>query len=601
MEIQEEEVGRVEGMGAILKEGGVFFRVWAPDVEHVFVIGDFNDWSKTANELNHEGEGYWGGEVQGAKPGQQYKFLLQTKQGELQKNDPYAREVTASNGNSVVSDPAFEWTDADFQTPAWNTMVIYEMHVGTFYAKEAGKPGTFQAVRERLPYLKALGINAIEIMPPTEFPGGYSWGYNPSHPFALETAYGGVQDFKSLINAAHQHGIAVLMDIVNNHFGPDDLDLWQFTGWNENGGGGIYFYQDWRAETPWGNTRPDYGRKEVRQYIRDNSLMWLEEYHIDGLRTDALAFVRNVKGENDPSMDLPDGWSLMKWINEEVKKRFPWKITIAEDLRNNEWITKPEGEGGQGYGAQWDNEFVHVLRRSLISVDDKDRNIQEIENVVMKTYNGNAFQRVIYTESHDEVSHGQARIPYEIAPGENDNWFAKKRSVLGAVATLTSPGIPLLFQGQEMLEGGWFEDTKPLNWDNFSQFKGITKLYRDLIKLRSDQMGTTKGLTGNNTQILHVNESEKILAFHRWENGGPKDSVVIVLNFANKEHRDYNIGMPEGGLWKIRFNSDWKGYSPEFGEVDVFDTEAYESMKDGQGYNANFTIAPYGALLLSRD
>lgn len=597
-----EETLKIEGMGAIFHKEGVFFRVWAPDVLEVSVVGDFNGWSKEKNKLIHEGDGYWGANIPEAKVGQQYKFHLKTQNyGELEKNDPYAREVTNSAGNSVIYDPSFEWSDEGFQTPSWNNMVIYEMHVGTFNVKEQNKPGDFYGVKERLPYLKALGVNVIEIMPPTEFPGGYSWGYNPSHPFALESEYGGARALKELVNSAHQSGIAVVLDIVYNHFGPGDLDIWRFNGWSENDGGGIYFYQDWRGKTPWGHNRPDYGRAEVRRYIRDNALMWLEEFHIDGLRTDAIAFIRNVNGENDPSTDLPDGWSLMKWVNEEIKARFPWKITIAEDLQNNEWITKPEGAGGQGFGSQWDSLYVNHVRETLKVVNDPDRDMNKLVKAVTNCFNGDAFQRVIYTESHDEVANGSARLPEEITPNDVNNWFAKKRSILGAVLTMTAPGIPMIFQGQEMLEGGWFQDNKPLDWSRFSEFKGITKLYRDLIKLRTNSQGLTKGLSGQHLNIIHVNHDQKILAYHRWEEGGPKDSAIIVLNFADKTHENYNIGMPEAGLWKVRFNSDWKGYDSQFGDQFAYDTETYESMKDGQGYNANVNLAPYSALILSRD
>jgi 1,4-alpha-glucan branching enzyme len=574
----------VAGMGAIFHSKGVFFRVWAPHAQKLYVTGEFNNWSDSQHEMAPEENGYWGLNIEEAKAGQQYKFLIHTTDGILSKNDPYAKEVTNSVGNSIIVDPHFDWTDEDFKMPAWNELVIYEMHVGTFNVKDDGKPGTFDGVRERLSYLKALGINAIEIMPPIEFPGGYSWGYNPSHPFALESDYGGVQSFKQLVNAAHGQGIAIIMDIVYNHLGPGDLDLWQFDGWKENDGGGIYFYQDWRARTPWGDNRPDYGRTEVRHYIRDNALMWLDEYHVDGLRTDAIAYIRNVNGGDNPQEDLPDGWSLMKWVNEEVKRRFPWKITIAEDLRNNEWITKKEEEGGEGFSTQWDAAFVHPVRYALTATNDADRNMDEVCNAVSKYYNGDAFQRVIYTESHDEVANGKSRVPEEIAPNDSQCWFAKKRSILGAVLTFTSPGIPMIFQGQEMLEGGWFEDTRPLNWENYAEFRGIVKLYRDLIRLRTNTGGISKGLSGQHTKIIHINNEDKVIAFHRWSEGGPKDSVIIVLNFSDKAHENYNIGIPEEGLWKVRFNS-----------------ETFESKKDGQEYNANVSLAPYNALILSRD
>lgn len=591
----------VEGMGSIPHEKGVYFRVWAPHAKKVFVTGEFNDWSKNKHPMRHEGNGYWGVNVSEAAPGNQYKYILQTDMGLLYRNDPYARELTNSVGNSIITDPHFEWTDHDFQTPSWNELVIYELHIGTFNVKEDGKSGTFETAKQRLGYLKALGINALEIMPATEFPGGFSWGYNLSHPFAIESDYGGVKGFKELINAAHELGIAVILDVVYNHFGPADLDLWQFDGWSENGAGGIYFYQDWRAETPWGHTRPDYGRPEVRQYLRDNALMWLDDYHIDGLRTDALLFVRNAQGKNLPEADLPDGWSIMKWINEEVNKRYPWKIMIAEDLQDNEWITKRSEENGQGFNTQWDPGFTFSVRDVLKVPEDASRDLEKIKFAIEHNFNGDAFQRVIYTESHDDVANGKTRVPEEIAPDDSQGWFAKKRSVLGAVMVFTCPGIPMIFQGQEFVETGWFDANNPLDWSNFSNFKGIARLYRDCIRLRRNVDGLTKGLSGQHTRIIHVNNEDKVIAFHRWYDGGPKDSTLVVLNFANKEHKDYVIGVPEEGLWKVRFNSDWKGYDESFTDSPALDAETFESRKDEQEYSIAINLGPYNALILSRD
>src|SRR4051812_17844025 len=168
-------VTHIEGMGAITHDNGVYFRVWAPHAKKVFVTGDFNGWSKNKHPMAHEGNGYWGVNISDAEAGNQYKYILQTDMGLLHRNDPYARELTNSAGNSIITDPNFEWTDQDFQMPSWNELVIYEMHIGTFNVKEDGKPGTFETARQRLGYLKALGVNAIELMPATEFPGGISW------------------------------------------------------------------------------------------------------------------------------------------------------------------------------------------------------------------------------------------------------------------------------------------------------------------------------------------------------------------------------------------------------------------------------------------
>lgn len=592
----------IAGMGSILHSKGVFFRVWAPHAKRIFVAGDFNNWSPDTDEMKHEDNGYWGLDLPKARAGQAYKYVLETDNGRLFRNDPYAKEIAGSHGNSIITDPYFEWTDHDYKMPDWNKLVIYELHVGTFNRKDETRPGTFHDVIEKLDYLHDLGVNALEIMPPVEFPGGVSWGYNPSHPFAIESEYGGINGFKALINEAHKRGIAILLDIVYNHFGPDDLDLWRFDGWSENDGGGIYFFQDWRRKTPWGDSRPDYGRDEVRQYIRDNAIMWLDEFRVDGLRTDAISFIRNVNGENNPANDIPSGWSLMQWINKEIAERFPWKITIAEDMQCNEWITKGREEGGEGFDTQWDAAFVHPVRRVLSASDDEERNMEDLAKAITYSYNNDTWQRVIYTESHDEVANGKTRVVNEIAPDETHNWFARKRSTLGAVLVFTSPGIPMIFQGQEMLEDGWFSDTRPLDWSKAGAFEGIVKLYRDLIHLRTDRHGVTKGLTGRQTEILYLNEEENIIAFSRKDQGGSKDTTVIVINFANKEQKDFIIPFPEAGLWKVRFNSDWKGYDPEFHDNFAYDTETLNPNADENGaFHARVSMAPYNAIIYSLD
>ena len=315
---------------------------------------------------------------------------------------------------------AFDWGDDAFHQATGNELVIYEMHVGTFNVKEEGQPGTLDSAIDKLPYLQQLGINAVEVMPIAEFAGDFSWGYNPAHPFAVASIYGGPDALKRFVKAAHAQGIAVIVDVVYNHLGPSDLDLWQFDGWSENEKGGIYFYEDRRANTPWGETRPDYGRDEVRRYLRDNALMWFEEYHADGLRWDMIAYIKSIDGSDDnPANDIPEGWSLMQWINVEIKQRFPGKISIGESMKNNPWIIKEVGAGGAGFNAQWDAEFVHPVRQAVIIRDDRARDLGAVSRAIDHRYDLDVFRRIIYTESHDEVANGGARVPEEIWPGKS--------------------------------------------------------------------------------------------------------------------------------------------------------------------------------------
>lgn len=587
------------GMGSILFPGGVAFRVWAPFASAVAVAGEFNNWSETANPLASEGNGNWSGEIANGEIGHQYKFVLTNPNlpEPLWKRNPYASELVNSSGNCIIHDPNFDWTGDNFTMPSWNELVIYEMHVGTFNDSPGAGPGTFEEIIPKLPYLRDLGINAIEILPVAEFPTDYSWGYNPSQPFAVERALGGPQGLYRFIKAAHKHEIAVILDVVYNHLGPNDLDLWRFDGWSsDQNDGGIYIYDRSRAHTDWGDTRPDYGRGEVRQYLRNNALFWLHKYRLDGLRFDSTINIRKT-----PSDDIPDGWSLLQWINDAIRREQPWKITIAEDLQNNEWLTKDTGAGGAGFGSQWDAGFVHPIREAVITREDSWRNMFAVRDALYHRYNTDAFGRVIYTESHDEIANGKARVPEEIWPGNADSWFSKKRSTLGAALVFTAPGIPMIFQGQEFLEDEYFRDTVPLDWPRLNAFEGIFKLYRDLIRLRRDWFNNTRGLRGQNINVHHVNNADKVIAFHRWQNGGPGDNVVIIVNFANRAYESYTLGFPQEGVWRVRFNSDWSGYDPAFGNNPTFDTYAGYSPMDNMPCQASLSLGPYSAVILSQD
>lgn len=589
-----------QGMGAIVHKDGVAFRVWAPNAQSVFVKGDFNDWSDSATPLSHEEKGYWYADVSSARPGHEYKYVIVNGDRKLERIDPYARQVTNSTGNGVIYDTcSFDWKEDKFELPPHNELVIYEMHIGSFFTDADGKPGGFDDAMEKLEHLKRLGVNAIQIMPIAEFAGDYSWGYNPAHIFAVESIYGGPHNFKLFVREAHKRGIAVILDVVYNHFGPSDLDLWQFDGWQENGKGGIYFYNDHRADTPWGSTRPDYGREEVRRFIHDNARMWLEEYHVDGLRYDSTLYIRCIDGNE--ANELPDGWRLMQQINGDLRARFPHCITIAEDLRNNPWITRPTEENGAGFHAQWDANFVHPVRGVVVLIQDEYRSMEAVRHAISFRYEGDAFRRVVYSESHDEVANGRARVPQEISPGDPTGWYAQKRSTLAAGLVFTSPGIPMLFQGQEFLQGEWFRDDVPLNWDLNEQYQGIVRLYRDLIQLRLNANGHSRGLCGQFLNIFHVNEADNVLAFQRWDQHGPGDDVVVVLNFNNVPRENYEIGMPATGRWKLRLNSDATIYSKDFQGFFSTDTEAFEGGRDGLDAHATVSIGPYSMLIFTRD
>ena len=236
---------------------GYQFSVWASYAKSVSLVGDFNDWDEDQDAMQQVDNGIWWVDIPTAANNDQYKFCIEPADNKKStKNDPRARKMTNSVGNSIIYDDDFNWKIDDFELPPIHQRIIYEMHIGTFN-QISDQRGTFNSAIEKLDDLVELGVNVLEIMPVNEFAGDISWGYNPAAPFAVEEAYGGPDGLKKFIDAAHQRGIGVILDVVYNHFGPSDLDIWQFDGWSENDKGGIYFYNDHRSSTPWGETRPD--------------------------------------------------------------------------------------------------------------------------------------------------------------------------------------------------------------------------------------------------------------------------------------------------------------------------------------------------------
>src|SRR4051794_11998354 len=594
-------------MGALPYAGGTTFRVWAPHAQGVFVTGSFDDWAGSRHALARDADGSaetWSADVDGVSAGDEYKFTIRTPDGDLMRVDPYARLVTNSVGNAIVYDPtAFDWGNAELRMPGWDDVVIYELHVGTFNAK-SDRRGDFDRAARRLPYLHDLGISAVQVMPPFEFAGDISWGYNPAHLFAIESGYGGPDAFKRFIKSAHELGIAVIVDVVFNHLGPSDLDLWRFDGWSENDGGGGYFYEDARAVTPWGATRPDYGRGEVRTFLRDSALTWLEEFRCDGLRFDSTLFVRTIDG--DPSRResaIADGWSFLGWVNDEIRRRQPWKLTIAEDLFDDPALTRPTSEGGAGFDAQWDAGFIRRIRPAIVAANDRDRDITAVADGISGDGRGPALSRVIYTESHDDVADGDVRVPEAITPGDAGSWWARKRSTLGSAIVLTSPGIPMLFQGQELLEDRWFDDTVALDWSKAHSNDGILRLHHDLIALRRtrDDDAATRGLRGEHVDVLRADPDAKILAFHRWARGGRHDDTVVLANFADRHVNDLRLGLPAPGRWRVRLNSDSATYALEFGGHEANDLDADGGPLDGCAQSGLVSVGPYSAVVLSRE
>jgi 1,4-alpha-glucan branching enzyme len=584
----------IAAFGATPHAGGTTFRVWALHATHVFVTGEWNGWRQDADELRVEAPGVFAGDVAAAKPGQKYQYVLETDGKRVVRSDPRARAMTASNGPGVIVDAsAYAWASPRFKAARVPEQVLYELHLGTFNVP-AGQPrGTWRSAADKLDHLAALGVTTIEVMPPAEFPGDRSWGYNPSVPFALEHAYGTPDDARAFVDQAHARGIGVVIDVVYNHWGPNDMPMWCFDG-DCLGAGGAYFYTDARQKTDWG-PRPDFGRREVRDYIRDNALAWLTEYRADGLRWDSTVNIRQWKG-----MDLPEGWTVMQVTQQAIRTIAPESLQIAEDFRGSTAIGKPVAAGGAGFDAQPDGAFFHPLDDALTSPSDAGRDMLALRAAITNRLGAVAAGRVIYTESHDEVANGRQRIPEMITPGDAASFFARKRSTLGAAVVLTSPGLPMLFQGQELLEDKWFSDDRPIDWSKADSHAEILALYRDLVALRRNRDGTTRGLQGENVNVFHASNTTRVIAYHRWQSGGAGDDVVVVANFSNVAFPRYDMGLPRPGTWHARLSSDDQRYGADYGGLGAGDVVASASPRDGLPASGSVALGRYGVVILSQ-
>ncbi len=598
-------------LGATLhKDGTTTFRVWAPFVDAVAVNIQGRASLALTQEVGHPdpADTVWTGTAAGTKAGDQYRYAIQFGGVMREFNDPRAQQLTGfdANARSVIIDSTFDMPP--FTEPTFNAMVIYELHIGTFNK-------TFTGAVAKLDYLQNLGINAVEVLPITqnpEFsdhtPPDHDWGYDPVQLFAVKTQYGTPQEFKEFVKQCHQRQIAVIVDVVYNHLVDNNL-LKRFGGVAPATiPDGIFFYGGDRAHTGFG-PRHDFGRPQVRQYINDNALLLFREYGVDGLRFDDTLDIRTFKSAGGRVANH-EGAQLLREINASYRNtapQQPGKMTIAEDLQSAGEVTQHAGPAALDFNSQWDDTLFGVLRGAVVAVRDEDRNLRDIKGALEKKLAADVFSRVVYTENHDKVGHpeqGERRLPRLIDVGNPESIFARKRSTLAAAIMLTTPGIPMLFQGQEMLETRDFGFIRPTDVDFMRaadpKYRGVVQMYRDLIALRRNLGGKTGGLTGQHLNVFHLDDGNKTLAYHRWEHGGAGDDVVVVVNLSNTVQPTLNIGFPRESRWVVRFNSGAKVYDPTFDNGDSFDTVASPGAIDGLNFNANVGVGPYSVVILSQ-
>jgi len=569
--------------GTLTSDGGAVFRVWAPGASKANVAGEFNNWSTTSLPMSRSG-GYFTRRV--APPvaaNQMYKYVFN---GDNWKTDARGRAMNqGSYDNTYLIDPfAHTWNDQDYWTPAFEDMVIYELHVGTFSGRNDGlnRLGRYRDVVDRhLDHLLALGVNAVELMPITEFDYHESWGYNPINQWAPENAYGSPEDLKYMIDVLHQNGIAVILDIVYNHFSPSGNFLWYYDGTQ------IYFANP-AVQTPWGS-QADFARPEARDYFADNVFHWLDEYHADGFRMDATRYMRDnwifPAGQ-------PEGWSLMQVINDRIDARKAQAISIAEELPNEPAITRATDAGGAGFDSQWHDQFNDDVRQEVFDAAYGDPEMWKIRDAINATDHPNKTHLVRYVESHDEAD--DTRLAVVIDGGDPYGKWAKGRSKLIQGLTILTPGIPMFLQG-----GEWMEDTpfgsgwgNRIDWSKATSRAPIVRFFRDVIAVRKSNCGFRSNA---GFSIHHVDESDNVIALYRWCQ--PDNDLIVIASLNNSDLHDYRVGLPKDGTWYEILNSQAEVYlgngSGNGGSV-VSEAIPY----DGMPYSAMLTVPEMGLLVL---
>lgn len=564
--------------------GGAVFKVWAPGATTVHVRGEFNGWT-TANLMTKVGDNYirW---VSNARIGDRYKYYFNSS---IWKTDARGRSIdSGDNGNSVVTDPfAYTWTVEDFDTPPLASMFVYQAHVGTFSGRNdpLGSPpfpAGYTDMADRVGHLAALGVNCVMLCPITEFPFDESAGYNPITAWSPEWAYGWPDDFKLLVDTLHQNGIAVLLDIVWNHFSVTDNFLWTYDGTQ------IYFDTP-AVATPWGD-QADFDRPEVQDYFLDSALHWLEEYKVDGFRMDATDYMNQAQAS---------GWSLMQRLNDLVDNRFADKVVIAEQLPDDSWVTRPTSLAGAGFDSQYHDAFTDNLRQEIFDAASGDPEMWKISALV----NGSGqyledHSVTNYVELHDEAwpsSGGQRMVVTIDTTYPHDDDYARGRTKLAQGLTLTAPGVPAFLQGTEWLEDTGFgtSSNDRIDWSKKTTYSGIFAYYRDLVALRT---GNTALWADAFHFTAHLNEGGNVIAFRRTNFAG--EDLMVVANFSNTTYNGYRIGVPQAGDWAEILNSQSTAYG-ESGPDNVGALQSDAIATDGYGQSIQVEV-PARALVIFR-
>ena len=580
---------------------GTSFAVWAPNAQAVRVAGDFNAWNGIAHAMRVMGSsGVWELFIPGVGTNTSYKYEILTKSGAwVKKIDPLAQWTQVPPDTaSVITESSHKWNDAKWlkarekRDALKSPMSIYELHAGSW------RHGlNYRTLADELiPYVQELGFTHVEFMPIAEHPYAPSWGYQVTGYFAPTSRFGTPDDLRYLIDRLHQAGIGVIMDWVPAHFPKDDWALARFDGEP------LYEHADpRRGEHPdWGTYIFDFGRNEVKNFLVANALYWLEEFHFDGLRVDAVASMLYLDYSREAGEWLPnvhggrenlDAIAFMQETNATAYRRHPGIMMIAEESTSWGGVSAPTDGGGLGFGFKWNMGWMNDTLR-YIEKDPMYRKFHHGELTFSMLY---AYdEKFVLPISHDEVVHGKGSLLAKM-PGDRWQQLANVRAYLTYM--WSHPGKKLLFMGSEFAQPSEWNLEHGLDWWILEQpaHQGITKMLSDLNKLYL-KFPAMWELDHDHRGFVWIdggNGDANTLSFLRFDSKG--DAVAVIINFSGNPHHNFKIGLPIGGDWEEVFNSDATDYSGSgvgnFGKITATSEGAF-----GQPFSADISVPPLGAV-----
>ncbi len=590
---------------------GTSFAVWAPHAKGVRVKGDFNSWDGREHPMRQMGvSGVWELFVPDVGDGTRYKFLILGADDQWrEKADPMAfhTEVPPLT-SSVVFDPGYSWGDGAWMTErAQRTdaharpMAIYEMHLGSWKKHSSGEPYTYAELADQLvDYVTDLGFTHVELMPVMEHPFGGSWGYQVTSYFAPTSRFGTPDEFRYLVDRLHQAGVGVIVDWVPAHFPKDEFALARFDG--------TPLYEDpnpSRGEHPdWGTYVFNFGRQEVRNFLVSNALYWLEEFHIDGLRVDAVASMLYLDysredGEWTPNVyggrENLEAVQFLQEMNATAYKRAPGAITIAEESTSWPGVTRATHLGGLGFGFKWNMGWMHDSL-GYVQNDPVHRQYHHGQMTFSMVY---AYsENYILPISHDEVVHGKGSLLRKM-PGDRWRQLANLRCYLAYM--WAHPGKQLIFMGSEFGQESEWAESRELDWwllDN-ADHRGVQSLVRDLNQVYRDTPALWElDVEGSGFSWIDANDSSNnVFSFVR--RGASGSELVCVSNFSAVPHEGYRLGMPAAGEWTEVLNTDAEGYAGS-GVGNLGSVTAVEEPWHGLPASVTLRVPPLGTVWLAR-